>query len=106
MRQVLGVDERPYYAIVDLQPTLGQFTDQTTQREGAAMAALQQPGSVATGDLLRTVTAHLTRLDVTRVAPALHPSDHRAGANVKVLSRLAPRQPAFNRTDNPLPQVL
>jgi hypothetical protein len=61
MRQLLGVDERPHHTIVNLQTPLGQLTDQTAQRKGTIAATLQQPSPPGGGNLLRAMTAHLTR---------------------------------------------
>jgi hypothetical protein len=106
MRQVLGVDERPHHAIVDLQSPLGQFTDQTAQREGAIAAALQQPGPPGASDLLRAMTAHLTSRDVARSTPPLHLLDDRAGAKAEALRRRAARQLLLhNGFDNTLTQI-
>jgi hypothetical protein len=89
MRQVLGVDKSPHHTIVDLQATLGQLTDQPTEREGTIAATLQQPSPPGAGNLLRAMTAHLARLDVAGIAPALHPRNDRADTNAEALRRRA-----------------
>ena len=89
MRQLLGVDERPHHTIVDPQATLGQLTDPRTEREGTIAATLQQPSPPGAGKLLRAMTAHLARLDVADIAPALHPRNDRADTNAAALRRRA-----------------
>jgi hypothetical protein len=59
--QPLGVHERPYRAIADLETTLGQFHDQAAQREVARTASLEQPVTMLASDPLRPVSADLSR---------------------------------------------
>src|ERR1700726_3794806 len=56
--QLLGMDELPDRAVIDLQPAFGEFGDKPAQGE-VRFNPLQQPTAIFTRDRLRLVPAHL-----------------------------------------------
>jgi hypothetical protein len=63
MTELLGVNEIPHRAVIDVQATLGEFGHQPTQGEIRLPAPLHQPIAVRPRNLLRPIAADLVRLD-------------------------------------------
>ena len=77
MTELLGVDELPHRAVIDLQAPLGEFSHQPAQGEIRLPAPLYQPIAVRPRNLLRPITADLVRLDAAGIAEAPYPVDRR-----------------------------
>jgi hypothetical protein len=90
--ELLGVDELPHRAVVDLEAALCQLGYQPAQREVPVSAALQQPVTPGSGYLLRLVATHLAGLDAARRTKELHPVDHRTVTDAKARRRLPARK--------------
>jgi hypothetical protein len=60
--ELLGVDERPHRAVVDLQTTLGEFIHKPAQGEIYALDPLQQPHPVLARNRFRLVAPILPGL--------------------------------------------
>src|ERR1700747_2741709 len=56
--ELLGMDELPHRAVVDLQPALGELGDQAAQGE-VSLGPFQHPDTVFAGNRLLPVPAHL-----------------------------------------------
>jgi hypothetical protein len=75
MTKLLGVDEIPHRAVIDLQAALGEFGHQPAQGEIRLPAPLHQPIAVRPRNLLRPIAADLVRLDAAGLAEAPYPVD-------------------------------
>ena len=93
MTELLGVDELPHRAVVDLEAALGELSHEPAQGEVPLPAAPDQPVAMRAGDLLRLVTADLARRDAAGVAT-------RFSQLIAVLS-LTPKRAAACRRESP-----
>src|SRR5215218_10057176 len=73
MSELLGVDELPDRAVVDLEAALGELSHEPAQGEVPLPAAPDQPVAMRAGDLLRLVTADLARRDAAGGCDPLQP---------------------------------
>jgi coenzyme PQQ precursor peptide PqqA len=64
--ELLGMNEFPHRAVVDLQPAPGKFRDQPTQGGISIFDPLQQPVTMFAGNRLWPVAAHVARRDFAR----------------------------------------
>src|SRR5712692_6883738 len=104
--QLLGVDEVPDRAIIDLQSALGEFGDEPAQGEVPILGPQYEPSAVLTRNPLRLVPAHLARRNAARLAQPPHPIDHRADPHAKLGRRPAPRHPTLlTRRNYPRTQI-
>src|SRR5690606_21746344 len=92
VRQLLGMNEGPHRAVVDLQAALAQLGDQPPQRERLLPAAPDQPVAMLTRDLPRPVAPHLARRHTAGLTETANPFDHRAHPDAEPPSNLTPRQ--------------
>src|SRR3954452_8576612 len=81
--ELLGVDELPDRAVVDLEVALGELGHEPAQGEVALAAAPDQPVAMRAGDLPRLVAADLARRDTAGRRHALQPVDRRAVADAE-----------------------
>src|SRR6187397_2956763 len=93
MTELLGVDELPDRAVVDLEAALGELSHEPAQGEVPLPAAPDQPVAMRAGDLLRLVTADLARRDAAGGCDPLQPVDRRAVADAETGRRLPTREP-------------
>jgi hypothetical protein len=104
--ELLGMDELPHRAVIDLQPARGEFGNQSAQGEVSILDPLQQPDTVFAANCLRLVPAHLARRNIARLAQTPYPTDGRADPNPKLFGGLIAGQPAsLNRRNHSLPKV-
>ena len=75
MTELLGMDEIPHRAVIDIQATLGKFGHQPTQGEIRLPAPLHQPIAVRPRNLLWSIAADLVRLDAAGLVEAPYPID-------------------------------
>ena len=95
MTELLGVDEIPHRAVIDIQATLGEFGHQPTQGEIRLPAPLHQPIAALPRDLLRPIAADLVRLDAAGLVETPHPVDRRTDRYAKLGRCLMARQATF-----------
>ena len=88
------MDELPYRAVVDLQPTLSKLPDQPAQGEISAPDPPRYPRRMLARNRFRLVTAHLARRDAAGLALPPCPAYRRAYADPELPGRLIARQPA------------
>src|SRR5829696_7206244 len=82
MTELLGVDELPDRAVVDLEAAFGEFGHEPAQGEVPLPAAPDQPVAMRACDLLRLVAADLARRDAAGRRHALQRSArHRPGSS-------------------------
>src|SRR3954447_15218936 len=91
--ELLGVDELPDRAVVDLEAALGELSHEPAQGEVPLPAAPDQPVAMRAGDLLRLLTADLARRDAAGGGAPLQPVDRRAVADAETGRRLPTREP-------------
>src|SRR5215831_7866633 len=104
--QLLGMDELPDRAIIDLEAALGELGHQPAQSEVALLDPLQKPTSVLARNLLRLVPAHLARRYAAGLAHALDPVNGGTDPNSELLRRPIARHAAgLNRGNHPLAKV-
>jgi hypothetical protein len=100
------VNELPDRAVIHREASLAQLDHKAAQRERSLMTALDEPGTMRTGNLPWLVPTHLTRPNAARRAEAPYPIDHRAHAQTEPGRRLAAGQAIdFHRPYRPLPQI-
>jgi hypothetical protein len=95
MTELLGVDEIPHRAVIDIQATLGEFGHQPSQSEIRLPAPLHQPIAVRSGNLLRPIATDLVRLDAAGLAKPPHPVDRCTDRYAKLGRCLMARQATF-----------
>src|SRR5215218_3646316 len=106
MSELLGVDELPDRAVVDLEAALGELSHEPAQGEVPLPAAPDQPVAMRAGDLLRLVAADLARRDAAGGRDPLHPVDRRAVADAETGRRLPTREPFLrHRRHNTLAKI-
>ena len=104
--ELLGVDELPDRAVVDLEAALGELGHEPAQGEVALPAAPDHPVAIHACDLLRLVAADLARRDAARHRNPLQPVDRRAVADAKTGRRLPTREPFLrHRRHNTLAKI-
>jgi len=87
------MDELPYRPVINLQPALGEFGNQTAQGE-ISLGPFQYKDTVLARNRLLSVAAHLARRYAAGLSLPAHPSDRRADRNPELLGRLIARQTA------------
>jgi hypothetical protein len=105
-RDVLALEEAPDRPVANDHAAGLEFVAKLCKRQiRCFFDALQNPGPLA-GEQRAVVTAYRLGGDAACRPEALNPADDRADPYVEDFRRLPPRQPAFDRRNNTLPQVL
>src|SRR6478609_3986596 len=104
--QLLGMDEVPDRAIIDLKAPLGKLGNQPTYCEVLLPDPLQKPLAMLTGNRFWLVATHLAGGNAAGLAHPPHPIDHRTDAQTKLRRRPVARQPTLlNRRDYTLTKI-
>src|SRR6476620_8839612 len=104
--QLLGMDEVPDRAIIDLKAPLGKLGNQPTYCEVLLPDPLQKPLAMLTGNRFWLVATHLAGGNAAGLAHPTHPIDHRTDAQTKLRRRPVARQPTLlNRRDYTLTKI-